>query len=903
VPQVELTLNILRPFGPNSKVSAYEGIHGRQYDFKAHPLAPCGTHVLVHETPQQRTSWASHGVPGFYLGPALAHYRSFRVFVVPTQAVRISDTLAWFPKAFNMPGSSVIELVHASIRDLTAALQELGRSDNITAALRQPFDTITTSLTTNLQDAIDMYFPRSDQPSSTPALARFNTTSTSPPLAIPVSTSAAQIPSPTAVVQRVPVEAMEEVAQPARVEVLSGLDLPALPEPPVTVEPTGAVQRVPQVSGPPAIRRPARASWRARPAVMPAQATPPTPRRASQRPRIRNFRYVHDAHFATLAHAVSANEAVLFEQRAAVYAALNLSSDGKPLTFSSAKAGPNKANWFVAEGEEISRLIDSSTIRGISHLAQPIDRRGDTTYYNPQPKEKTADDGSTTFRIRGTAGGDRINYPGDVAARTAEMEVVKALLHSAASDRAAGIGGLTLTADIKDYYLGTPMERPEYVRIPVRFLPSNVMDKYALHALIHNGAVLFEINKCMYGLPQAGLLSQRRLIAHLAEHGYIQDAHVACLFRHAERGTTFTLVVDDFAVKYRRKEDADHFIATLQLMYELKVDWTASKYLGYTIEWDDIAKTVALSMPQYVPKLLARFFPGTTIRGAASPAVYTPPNYGAHIQDIEIDESPPLDAAGVLRLQEIVGSLLFYARAVDSTMLPAVNHISSEQARPTARVMAAADRLLQYAASYPANKLVYKACDMQLCVQSDASYHSRSGARSVAGGILYCGNADDTTTVNGALLAVSCVISTVCSSVAEAEYAACFINAQHAVWLRVVLEALGYPQRAPTPLLCDNLCAVGLANNTVKAKRSKAIDMRYHWVRDRIRLGHIHVYWRKGADNLADFYTKALPVHRHQELMPLLVQSPLQPDNQSHSKRARRSHAYFTGRRATMHTE
>ena len=186
--------------------------------------------------------------------------------------------------------------------------------------------------------------------------------------------------------------------------------------------------------------------------------------------------------------------------------------------------------------------------------------------------------------------------------------------------------------------------------------------------------------------------------------------------------------------------------------------------------------------------------------------------------------------------------MLFCSRAVDDTMLTAVNHISSDQARPTESVMAGATRLLQYAASYPANKLVYHACDMQLCVQSDASYHSRSGARSVAGGLLYCGNVDDTTTINGALLAVSCIIPTVCASVAEAEYAACFINGQHAVWLRTVLEALGYPQIGATPMLCDNWCAMGIAKSTVKAKRSKAIDMRYHWIRDRIRLGLLRVY-------------------------------------------------------------
>jgi hypothetical protein len=241
-------------------------------------------------------------------------------------------------------------------------------------------------------------------------------------------------------------------------------------------------------------------------------------------------------------------------------------------------------------------------------------------------------------------------------------------------------------------------------------------------------------------------------------------------------------------------------------------------------------------------------------------------------------------------LQEIVGSFLFYARAVDCTMLTAVNHIASMQSNPTERVMEAAKRLLQYAAAYPQHKLVYHACDMVLHIQSDASFLTRSESRSVAGGILYLGNRDDPMTINGALLAVSTIIPNVASSAAEAEYAACFINAQHGVWLRVVLEALGYPQPA-THLICDNQCAVGLATNSFRAKKSKAIDMRFHWVRDRIQQGQFKCYWCPGVTNLADFFTKALPVHRHAEIKPLLVRgTDPDPANPALPSNLRRSH-------------
>lgn len=934
LPQINITINLLRPYSPQPSMSAYEGIHGSKFDFAAHPMAPCGTRVLIHESPATRASWSPHGTPGFYLGPALSgHYRSFNVFAVSTRAVRVTDTVAWFPEQFKMPGSSTVELIHAAMTDLATAFTSLAASSVLSSTQRPRFEHLQNTITSAIKEASAMFLSPATTSTDSNPLLRMTTTavadtkcvpeqrvvpdtvvhheektqqqlqlplvphtrplspSTSPPPGIthptmlPVTRSdqrvvVAATNDPPSATSNSPHHPHGDAADDQVTTMTPPQSSPAIP---IQRMQTKASRRRNKTTKAVSDRVPSISSERER--IKHVFAA-----RRSGRRRMRPVRYDH--HFTQhLAYAMRTDSADAFFERARANAALNLAPDGKPLTYWKAKKGPNAENWFVAEGEELCRLIDSQTMRAILLSEQPLSRRGDTTYYNPQTKEKLAADGTVTYRIRGTAGGDGINYPGDVSARTAEMEVVKILFHSAASDRAKRQGGSMLTADIKDFYLGTDLERPEYVRIPLRYIPDSVLDKYKLRSYIDRKSILFEINKCMYGLPQAGFLSQRRLIAHLAEHGYKQDLNVPCLFLHAERGTAFTLVVDDFAVKYKTKADADHFIATLEQHYQLKVDWKASKYLGFTVEFDDLAQTVSLSMPEYVPKMLARFYPDTVLRGAASPAVYTPPDYGNRVQHVAVDNSPALTPAEIHRLQEMIGSLLFYARAIDNTMLTAVNHVSSDQAKPTQQVLSAAHRIMQYAAAYPCHKLVYKACDMVLYIQSDASYLSRSNARSVAGGLLYCSNNDDTETINGAILAVSCIIPTVCSAVSEAEYAACFINAQHGVWLRTILQALGYKQPV-TQLLCDNRCAVGIANDNIKVKRSKAIDMRYHWVRDRIRQGIFNVYWRKGTDNLADFFTKALAVYRHQDLKPLLVHSPLQPDNPSLPNRARRSQEY-----------
>ena len=72
-----------------------------------------------------------------------------------------------------------------------------------------------------------------------------------------------------------------------------------------------------------------------------------------------------------------------------------------------------------------------------------------------------------------------------------------------------------------------------------------------------------------------------------------------------------------------------------------------------------------------------------------------------------------------------------------------------------------------------------------------------------------------------------------------------------------------------------NACAVGIATDTVTPKRTKCIDMQFHWIRDRARHNFYSVIWRKGSDNLADFFTKPLPVATHRLHMPLLVHTPL----------------------------
>ena len=89
-----------------------------------------------------------------------------------------------------------------------------------------------------------------------------------------------------------------------------------------------------------------------------------------------------------------------------------------------------------------------------------------------------------------------------------------------------------MTMDVKNFYLNTPMERPEYMKIPIQLIPPEIQQQYELAKVVHNGCVTVEINKGMYGLPQAGLLANQLLAKQLAKKGYYQTRHTPGLWTH-----------------------------------------------------------------------------------------------------------------------------------------------------------------------------------------------------------------------------------------------------------------------------------------------------------------------------------------------------------------------------------
>ena len=106
--------------------------------------------------------------------------------------------------------------------------------------------------------------------------------------------------------------------------------------------------------------------------------------------------------------------------------------------------------------------------------------------------------------------------------------------------------------------------------------------------------------------------------------------------------------------------------------------------------------------------------------------------------------------------------------------------------------------------------------------------------------------------LNGPIHSITRIISNVIGSATKAEIGAAYINDQEAVSIRTLLCKLGHPQPA-TPIQVDNSTSDGFANDTIKQKKSKAINMRFYWIRDRTSQGQFLIYWQPGITNLGGY--------------------------------------------------
>jgi hypothetical protein len=423
------------------------------------------------------------------------HYWCQNVYISTTASERSVDTLEFFPNNYQIPQLSSTDRLLMAAKDLTDALQN--------PHPEVPFASVGDDTISALTDLVAIFELKLQQtPSPAPQAA--------PPKVFPRPSLA---PSSNQILNY-PMPIARQTRSQATIHTQ---DIPNVPLPPRVVTPRTLHQSPPRV---------------------PTSSQCLSPHNLSQD----DFCRMDSAHMAI---APGHNHWSKQHQANAVIHPVT----GKQMEYSALIKDPRlQPLWTRGFGNECGRLFQgirdipgTDTCFFIKLTNIPKDRK--ITYgkivcdYKPHKKEKE--------RVRLTVGGDRLDYYGDIATSTADVTTFKILINSTLSTEDAAM----MMMDIKNYYIGTPLPGFEYMKMLLSRFPEEIIQKYNLNALAVDGWIYIEIRKGMYGLKQAGLIANQLLQTRLAPFGYYPAWHTPGIWLHKTRPISFTLVVDDFAVK------------------------------------------------------------------------------------------------------------------------------------------------------------------------------------------------------------------------------------------------------------------------------------------------------------------------------------------------------------------
>ena len=206
-------------------------------------------------------------------------------------------------------------------------------------------------------------------------------------------------------------------------------------------------------------------------------------------------------------------------------------------------------------------------------------------------------------------------------------------------------------------------------------------------------------------------------------------------------------------------------------------------------------------------------------------------------------------------------------------MLVALKTIAAQRSKSTQEIAKKVVQILNYAATHPEEINRYHASGMTLHMHSDASFLSAPWSKSRYGRYHYLSEPSSDPRkplhkpppLNGPIHEEFTIMKNILESAMEAELGALFVNYQQGAALRIALEEMGHHQ-PPITVVTDSATRDSFVKDNIRQSKSKAIDMRLYWVRDRVRQEHYIVYWERLKDNLADYFTKTFPTKHHRDI-------------------------------------
>ncbi len=287
--------------------------------------------------------------------------------------------------------------------------------------------------------------------------------------------------------------------------------------------------------------------------------------------------------------------------------------------------------------------------------------------------------------------------------------------------------------DIKNFYLTAALEYYEYMKMPLTLFPTWIVEQYDLNKHALHGFVHLEMQRAVWGLPQAGILANKCLRRKLAPLRYYESTHTPGLWYHKSRLITFTLVVDNFGVKYVSKDKVNHLITSIKKDYTFTEDWSGDLYCGMQLDWDYDKRTMDTSMPGYAKKKFQEY--GHVMKYRIQTCPHSPEPKKLALK--HKPPSPPTHCQNWMVRASNMSSKWLAAFCVMHGL--STWPCSVEQMNATEKIMARCTQLLDYLLHNVDGKVCFIASNMILNIHSNASYLSEAKAWSRACGIFFMG--------------------------------------------------------------------------------------------------------------------------------------------------------------------
>lgn len=513
----------------------------------------------------------------------------------------------------------------------------------------------------------------------------------------------------------------------------------------------------------------------------------------------------------------------------------------EPETYEQAMKSEEREKWKNAMDKEMTAHKDNETWKLV-----------------PLPKNAKLIDNKWVFRIKTDANGNAIRYKARLVARgftqrkdvdyfetfspVVRYDSIRVLL-ALAAEQDLEVNHF----DVQTAFLYGDLEQSIYMKQPAGFEDIEKPHHVCL------------LKKSLYGLKQASRCWNKKFVNFLDSYKFKQLKSDQCVFvGQCDDDVIFlALYVDDGLVLSSKKDATENFLQNLKENFKITAD-NGEIFVGLNITRDRLNETITINQVPYIKRVLEKF------NMEQAKPLHIPADPGAYLQHFS---EVKCESAQNYPYREAVGSLIFLATVSRPDIAFAVNYVSRFINKWSDYHVKAVKRIFRYLKSSINLSIVYrKMNNLELIGYSDADYAGCPETRRSTSGFIFLLNAAPVTWSTQKQ-------GVVAQSTTEAEYIALALATKEALWLRSLLSELGFQQSA-TCIKVDNQSAIKLSKNPEFHKRTKHIDIKFHFVRDVSDRGEINIVYVESKKQLADIFTKPLVKNAFKELISYLCVPP-----------------------------